>query len=99
MTFVMVIDSPNNKAEIKSTKIKLVPLNIKAVDRGNWTNSRCQNMAYKPITVTAPIIHSIYGQDKNTCPDAIFVKIEVQAYIRFTPKSPKNNRFPFPITD
>ena len=77
--FVHVIDSPKSRAEKNSTKIKLVPLNIYAVESGIRLIICCHSKAYVPKTTMAPNIHTKYGHDINSCFDAILVKIAVQA--------------------
>ena len=79
MILFKVMASPNSKAENKSTKIKLVPLNIYAVESGILAMTCCQSKAYTPITPIAPAIHSRQGHDSISCREAIFVQMEVQA--------------------
>ena len=79
MTLFKVIASPNNSNENKNTKIKLVPLNMYAVESGILAMTCCHIKAYTPIIPIAPTIHNKYDHDSTSCREAILVQMEVQA--------------------
>lgn len=73
--FCHVIPSPNNSSDSKSTKIKLVPLNMYAVESGTRARICCHKKAYTPMTPIAPSIQRMYVADKKTWDAAIFMHI------------------------
>lgn len=77
-----VIGSPNNQYANSMVNIMVVPLNIYAVDSSIRRMICCHNIAYIPITPTAPANANKYLQDINTCREASLVKIPTVAYMR-----------------